>query len=414
MSDTKNIRVCQVLHGIVGGGSEQVVLNYCSRMHDIHFDLLYQYEPNPQILERFNEAGINCIQIPDKVHHPLKHLWTMYKLFKRGRYDVVHCHLDWYMNSYVCFLAMLAGVKKRIAHHHQAYSVDRHSGHNSSDRHSGHRAGISGPSFRPDCHPGLVPGRNLAGFSKRLSFRALPRNLLCALMRIPCKLFATHWLACGEAAAINGWGKCAAQNGKVTILPNAIDPERFKFSESARREIRAKYGFADDDFVIGHVGRFFPEKNHKFIIELFSVYSQNHSSCKLLLVGNGPLQTEIQDLVKQKGLEDKVAFTGLQKDVVGFYSAMDVLLLPSTREAFPMTLVEAQYNGLPCLVSDAVPKETAITDYVFPLPIDDVKPWCERLSSLNMAVDRENPQIKSERFDIRKCYGMLESLYQVV
>ena len=137
----KIVRICQVLHGIVGGGSEQVVLNYCSRMHDFHFDLLYQYEPNPQILERFNEAGINCIQIPDKVHHPIKHLWTMLKIFRQGRYDAVHCHLDWYMNSYVCFLAMLAGVKKRIAHHHQAYS-------------------------------------------KWIS--------LCALMRIPCKLFATQ------------------------------------------------------------------------------------------------------------------------------------------------------------------------------------------------------------------------------
>ena len=119
------IRVCQVLHGIVGGGSEQVVLNYCSRMHDVHFDLLYQYEPNPQILERFREAGINCIQIPDKVHHPLKHLWTMFKIFRNGNYDVVHSHLDWFMNSYVCFLAMLAGVKKRIAHHHQAYTVSQ-------------------------------------------------------------------------------------------------------------------------------------------------------------------------------------------------------------------------------------------------------------------------------------------------
>ena len=121
MSMQKNIRVCQVLHGIVGGGSEQVVLNYCSRMHDIHFDLLFQYEPNTQILERFNEAGINCIQIPDKVHHPLKHLWTMFRIFRKGDYNVVHSHLDWFMNSYVCFLAMLAGVKKRIAHHHQAY-----------------------------------------------------------------------------------------------------------------------------------------------------------------------------------------------------------------------------------------------------------------------------------------------------
>lgn len=359
-----SIRVCQVLHGIVGGGSEQVVLNYCSRMRDIHFDLLFQYKPNPQILERFNEAGINCIQIPDKVHHPLKHLWTMFRIFRKGRYDVVHSHLDWYMNSYVCLLAMLAGVKKRIAHHHQAYHP-------------------TNPLLK----------------------------LLCVLFRIPCELFATHRLACGKAAAINGWGERAVRKGKVTILPNAIDPERFKFSETARREIRERYGIADDDFVIGHVGRFFPEKNHKFIVELFSEYLQNCSCCKLLLVGDGPLQAEIRDLVNQKGLKDKVVFAGLQKDVVGFYSSMDVLLLPSTREAFPMTLVEAQYNALPCVVSSAVPKETAITDNVFPLPIDDVKPWCEKLISLGVTYNREHPLIKNERFDIRKCYGMLETLY---
>jgi glycosyltransferase involved in cell wall biosynthesis len=270
------------------------------------------------------------------------------------------------MNSYVCFLAMLAGIKKRIAHHHQAY------------------------------HP----------TSPLL-------KLLCVLFRIPGKIFATHWLACGEAAAINGWGRSAVKKGKVTILPNAIDPERFKFSESARREIRAKYGIAEDDFVIGHVGRFFPEKNHKFIVELFSEYSRMHDKCKLLFVGDGPLLTEIQKLVKQKRLDARVVFAGLQKDVVGFYCAMDVLLLPSTREAFPMTLVEAQYNGLPCVVSAAVPRETAITDNVFPLPIDDVNLWYEKLSSLKVVVDRENPQIKSERFDVRMCYKMLESLYQI-
>ena len=306
----------------------------------------------------------------------------MFRIFRKGRYDVVHSHLDWYMNSYVCFLAMLAGIKKRIAHHHQVYTAQEP---------------VEGPKTR------LVSLPN-----------HLVKNFLCFLFRIPCKLFATHWLACGEAAAINGWGKSAVKKGKVTILPNAIDPERFKFCEIARREIRAKYGIAEDDFVVGHVGRFFPEKNHKFIIELFSEYSRHHRHCKLLLVGNGPLQAEIQNLVNQKGLGDKVIFAGLQKNVVGFYCAMDVLLLPSTREAFPMTLVEAQYNGLPCIVSSAVPKETAITDNVFPLPIDDVKPWCEKLSALNVAVDRENPLIKSERFDIRKCYGMLKSLYQVV
>jgi glycosyltransferase involved in cell wall biosynthesis len=363
-----SIRVCQVLHGIVGGGSEQVVLNYCTRMHSIRFDLLYQYEPNQQILERFNEAGINCIQIPDKVHHPLKHLWTMFQIFRKGHYDVVHSHLDWFMNSYVCLLAMLAGIKKRIAHHHQAYTIEA-------------------------------------------SFRTLPKNLLCAVMRIPCKLFATHWLACGEAAAINGWGRKALKNGKVTILPNAINPERFKFRETVRHEIRAKYKIAKDDFVVGHVGRFYPEKNHKFIVDLFSEYSQTHNNCKLLLVGNGPLQAEIQNLVKQKHLDGMVIFTGLQRDIANFYFAMDVLLLPSTREAFPMTLVEAQYSGLPCIVSVAVPKETAITDYVFPLPIDEVKSWCKRIEFLDVTIDREHPKIKCKQFDIRICYSLLENLY---
>ena len=357
-----SIRVCQVLHGIVGGGSEQVVLNYCSRMRDIHFDLLYQYEPNPQILERFNEAGIKCIQIPDKVHHPLKHLWTMFRIFRKGKYDVVHSHLDWFMNSYVCFLAMLAGVKKRIAHHHQAYSK---------------------------------------------------WSLLCSIMRIPCKLFATHWLACGEAAAINGWGGRTVKHGKVTILPNAIDPERFKYNEGARKEIRSRCGIKGDDFVIGHVGRFFPEKNHRFIIKMFGQYCQNHENCRLLLVGNGPLLAECQKMVAQNGLGEKIVFAGLQKDVAGFYCAMDVLLLPSTREAFPMTLVEAQYNGLPCIVSNAVPKEVAITDGVCSLPIDDATSWCEKIDLLSAERNLMNPEIKNNRFDINQCYKALESLYQV-
>ena len=374
-----SIRVCQVLHGIVGGGSEQVVLNYCSRMRDIHFDLLYQYEPNSQILERFNEAGINCIQIPDKVHHPLKHLWTMFRIFRKGKYDVVHSHLDWFMNSYVCFLAMLAGVKKRIAHHHQAYTVES--------------------SFRAETWHGA-------------SFRALTRNLLCFIMRIPCKLFATHWLACGEAAAINGWGRSAFKNGKVTILPNAIDSERFKFNETARSEIRAKYGIAEDDFVIGHVGRFYPQKNHEFLIDVFAELHKQRANAKLLLLGEGPLQEPIKQKVESLGLTNTVIFAGLQKDVAPFYSAMDVFAFPSLWEGLPLTLVEAQYAGLPCIVSEKVTKETIITNEVHAVSLSSIKPMCEELASSNISDNREHPQINSRRFDIENCYKMLESLYQ--
>ena len=360
MGNSRNIRVCLVLHGIVGGGSEQVVLNYCSRMRDIHFDLLYQYEPNPQILERFHEAGINCIQIPDKVHHPLRHLWTMYRFFKHGHYDVVHCHLNWFLNSYACFVAMLAGVKRRVAHHHQAYSK--------------------------------------WGFS-------------CAILRVPCKLFATHWLACGEAAAINGWGKTAVKNGEVMILPNAIDPDRFKYSENFRKEVRAMLEIKDDDFIIGHVGRFYPQKNHEFLIKTFEYVHKQKPSAKLLLLGDGPLQDKIRRLVEKLGLSKSVIFAGLQKDPVPFYCAMDVFCLPSLWEGLPLTLVEAQYNGLPCIVSDSVTKEAVVAETVSMLPTNSVDRWRKEIVSFKLSNVRTQQQIKSNLFDIKNCCQMLGNIY---
>lgn len=361
MTLDKNIRVCQVLHGIVGGGSEQVVLNYCSRMRGIYFDLLYQYEPNSQILERFNEAGINCIWIPDKEHHPLKHLWAMFSIFRKGRYDVVHSHLDWYMNSYVCFLAMLAGVKKRIAHHHQAYHP-------------------TNPLLK----------------------------LLCVLFRIPCKIFATHWLACGEVAAINGWGKKAVRKGDVVILPNAIDPERFKFNENARKEIRARYGISEKDYLIGHVGRFYPQKNHEFLIDIFAEVHKQKSSTKLLLLGDGPLQEHIKQKVELLGLSDVVFFAGLQKNSASFYSAMDVFCFPSLWEGLPLTLVEAQYAGLPCLLSEKITHEVMITDGICWLPLDDACAWVKKLDSVTSRVRTTR---MGDRYNIEACYKILERIY---
>lgn len=360
----KQIKVCQVLHGIVGGGSEQVVLNYCSRMSDIHFDLLYQYEPNPQILERFNEAGINCIQIPDKVHHPIKHLWSIFRIFRDGHYDVVHSHLDWFLNAYVMFLAWLVRVPKRIAHHHQAYHP-------------------TNPLLK----------------------------LLCAMLRIPNKMFATHWLACGKAAAENGWGRAAVAKGKVTILPNAIDPERFKFDDVARKRIREQYGIAEDDFVVGHVGRFFPEKNHRFIVELFAEISKRLPKAKLLLVGNGPLQDEIKSLIQDKGLGKFVVFAGLQKNPTPFYCAMDSLILPSIREALGIVLVEAQYCGLPCVVSAAVPDEAKISKNFVKVDLAHLSKWVDCLLNVE-PVKRLDLTIDTRTFDIRDKYILLENLYR--
>lgn len=355
------IKVCQVVHGIVGGGSEQVILNYCSRMPDIHFDLLYQYEPNQQILERFNEAHINCIRIPDKVHHPIGYLLAMYRRFKNGHYDVIHSHLDWYMNVTATFCAWLAGVPKRVAHHHQAYH-------------------LTNPLLK----------------------------LLCAVLRIPNKIFATHWLACGKAAAINGWGQRAVEQGKVTILPNAIDPDRFKFDAQVRKKIREQYGIVENELVVGHVGRFFPQKNHAFLIDVFAELAKIHPDCKLLLLGDGPLQASIQSKADKLGLSSKIVFACLQKDPAPFYSAMDVFCFPSLWEGLPLTLVEAQYNGLPIVASDQIADETKISNSFFKLSLKKSSDWINCIQSLHHL---RGVSVNIEKFNIDRCYKQLAMIY---
>ncbi len=265
---------------------------------------------------------------------------------------------------------MLAGVKKRIAHHHQAYAT---------------------PHER--------------------SSRALLRILLCSIMRFPCKLFATHWLACGESAAINGWGRNAVKSGKVMILPNAIDPERFKFCQTARREIRAKYGIAENDFVVGHVGRFYPQKNHEFLIDFFAEFRKQKVNAKLLLLGDGPLQEHIKQKVESLGLSDNVIFTGLQKNSAPFYSAMDVFAFPSLWEGLPFTLVEAQYAGLPCVVSENVTREVVLSEQCVLIKGFDPDSWKNSLERVFCAGKRSNPIFLSQ-YDIKNTYSHLSKMYK--
>jgi glycosyltransferase EpsF len=361
-------KVCHITHGLVGSGVETVIFNYGSQMMDeFQFDVLYQYDPNPDVLSKFQNAGFNCIKVPSKVQHPLKHIWTVYKIFKKNQYEIVHSHLDYFMNSYVCFLAMLAGIKKRVAHHHQAYELFR-----------------NGP------------------------FMILLRKIICAFMRILCKLFATDWVACGKSAAKNGWGQRAVDEGKVTILPNAVDPELFKFNEFDRQEIRKKYGIAEDDYVVGHVGRFYPQKNHVFLIDVFFELHKRSSNAKLLLLGDGPLQEPIKQKICSLGLNDSVVFAGIHNNPVPFYSAMDVFCLPSLWEGLPMTLVEAQYNGLPCVISDSVTNEANMSRNVVNLPLDNnlwldeiqhTRRMCEQTCCKNCMYD-----INEQKYRLRKIY----------
>ena len=182
--------------------------------------------------------------------------------------------------------------------------------------------------------------------------------------------FATHFVACGTDAAIWQFGKQNVNNNKVLILNNAVEIEKFKFDLCKRNEIREKLQI-QDKFVIGHVGRFTFEKNHKFIISLAQRLKKIRKDFIFLLVGDGPELDIIKSEIKHNDLNDYIILLGARADVNELLNAFDLFILPSLFEAFPVTLIEAQVNGLSCLVSDNVTLEAKENkDFEF-VPVED-------------------------------------------
>lgn len=160
------------------------------------------------------------------------------------------------------------------------------------------------------------------------------------------------------------FGSKALKQGKIHYLHNAINYDLFKFNASYRETIRKENSIADDCILVGHVGRFNTQKNHEKLIDIFKFYHQRNPNSKLMLIGIGNLQEEIRKKVKELDLEDSVLFTGLRNDVNKMLSAMDVFVLPSFFEGMPNVVIEAQANGLPCVISDTITREANITGLV--------------------------------------------------
>lgn len=173
--------------------------------------------------------------------------------------------------------------------------------------------------------------------------------------------YINDYFACNKESAEWLFGKKLSQNAK--ILNNAINIDKFKFSKETRSLIRKEFGIKDE-FVIGHVGRFTVEKNHEFIIKLFSEVQKNENNTKLILVGTGPLQDSIKELAKELRIDHNIIFTNSRSDVNRVLQALDLFVLPSFYEGLPVAVVEAQAAGLKCLVSSNVDRNVNITGNV--------------------------------------------------
>ena len=222
----------------------------------------------------------------------------------------------------------------------------------------------------------------------------------------------TDAVACSQKA-----GEWIFPDGHYRILQNGINTERYRFSRQAREEIRGQYGIPDSAFVMGHVGKIYKPKNHRFLVEVFDDYHRTMPNSVLLLVGDGVMRGEIEADVKRRGLQDSVIFSGMQSAPERFLSAMDVFVFPSVWEGMPLSLIEAQASGLPCLISDTIDEGAIITDRVQRLGIaGGTSQWIQELEAMTTAhreagSDESIKKIKACGFDSKYNAQKLEELY---
>lgn len=310
------IRVIHVLGGLSRGGTETWFIQAARRLVQMGYELdvlVFQAKEEGAYAEEARDIGvaIQTIAQPTNLFEFVAKIRGL--LDRKGPYDIVHSHI-WYASGAVMYAASKANVSGRIVH-----------SRNTDDRHQ--------RSF------------------KRWSYETFMRRLI--------NRFATHAVAITEDAGQSLFGKRHwAAHG--IVIPTSIDLTPFK-NLSIGRESRHQFSIPSDAFVVGHVGRFVPQKNHEFVVRVFEQLLHKVPNSYLLLIGDGELLGATRTLVHNLGLTNRVMFAGLHHDVPRvMLGAMDLLLFPSKWEGFGRVIVEAQAAGLPCLISDNLPRESDI------------------------------------------------------
>lgn len=236
------------------------------------------------------------------------------------------------------------------------------------------------------------------------------KRMVVRCSRVLLRNLATHLYATSLNAGTFLFGDKA--HARVEILQNAIDPTVFRFDAKLRQTTLTTLGI-ENRFVVGHIGRFSIEKNHAFLLDVFSKILESRPNAVLLLVGEGELRTKIRRQAERLGIEDSVLFVGRQRDVHPFLCAMDVFVFPSLFEGFGLALLEAQANGLLCVASEkAIPREVDVTGIVRFLSLqEDSSLWADAIICHQRVLSRENVAFQAFA-DIRTQASALAALYR--
>lgn len=194
------------------------------------------------------------------------------------------------------------------------------------------------------------------------------------IMQLPIRKQADYLFACSDKAGKWLYGEKAITQQNYYMIPNGVDLKRFKFDVNKRNQMRMTLGIKEDIMILGHIGRLSTPKNHKFLLNVFNQYHKINSNSKLLLVGDGELFDSIKQHINKLDINDAVIMTGSKQNTEDYYQIMDIFLFPSLWEGLPVSVVEAQANGLQCIISDVITHDVDLTALIQYLPLDE-KLW---------------------------------------
>lgn len=361
------IRIAHIIGKWLGGGVEAVVMNYYRNIDKtkIQFDFICDDDSTNIPYEEIESLGGRVILIPPyqkvfKYHKELK------QVLKEGNYKIVHSHIN-VLSVFSLWAAKSAGVPIRIAHSHSTTNK-----------------------------------------------KEKKKNLLKQILKPFSKLFPTHYMCCSELAGRWLFGDKTYDANKVYLLNNAIDLDKFKYDEKVRKSKRKELNIEPTTFVVGHIGRFVEQKNHRFLIDIFNEIKKKNDDSILLLAGQGPLQEEIKEKVKELGLESSVKFLGQRKDANELYQAFDLFLLPSLYEGLPVVGVEAQASGNLSYLSDDMTKETKVLDSTVFMSLNNTaEEWADSILKDAKKYKKHNTkeEVSKYGFNIKNEASKLEQKY---
>ena len=360
------IRVLHVLGGLDRGGAEAMVMNLYRTIDrtQVQFDFIIHTEKKQAYYDEIIALGGKIYHFPAFNGLNYFKMMNLWKLFFKDHpeYKILHSHVRSYASLYLP-IAKNAGLKT-IIHSHNTSS-----------------------------------GKGLKAVVKFCLQRGLRKNV-------------DYYFACSDVAGKWLFGEEITKQSNYHVLNNAIDVEKYAYSEMSRKKIRDEFNLKNE-LVVGHVGRFHPQKNHSFLVDIFAEIHKKRPDSVLMLVGTGDLMDSVKEKAAELKLDDSVIFTGSRADVNELLSAFDVFVFPSLFEGLPVTLVEVQAAGLPCFSSDTVTKEVDFDRKINYISLDkDAAYWADEI--INGKPERldHTEAIRKAGYDIQYTVKELTSFYQ--